>query len=67
LLHVQLYSRGALRGPWARAGRSLVTLDDAREQGLSVLPFCPFINRFIHEHREYADLVPGQNREAFGL
>jgi uncharacterized protein len=42
-------------------------LDDARARGLAVLPFCPFVNRFITEHREYADLVPAQHREAFRL
>jgi hypothetical protein len=32
-----------------------------------VLPFCPFINRWIGEHAEYRDLVPEDRRAAFNL
>jgi hypothetical protein len=42
-------------------------LDDARRRGLEVLPFCPFVNSFIAEHREFVDLVPRSRREEFGL
>ncbi|HEY3189047.1 MAG TPA: GNAT family N-acetyltransferase [Solirubrobacteraceae bacterium] len=42
-------------------------LDDARERGLAVLPFCPFVNAYIERHPEYVDLVPAQYRERFGL
>jgi predicted GNAT family acetyltransferase len=42
-------------------------LEDVRRRGLEVLPFCPFVNSFIAEHREFVDLVPGSRREEFGL
>jgi hypothetical protein len=42
-------------------------LEDARRRGLDVLPFCPFVNSYIQQHREYVDLVPESQREAFGL
>lgn len=42
-------------------------LDDARSQGLAVLPFCPFANEYIQRHPTYADLVPESERERFGL
>jgi predicted GNAT family acetyltransferase len=42
-------------------------LEDARGRGFEVLPFCPFVNSFIAEHREFVDLVPGSRREEFGL
>jgi hypothetical protein len=42
-------------------------LDDARRRGFEVLPFCPFVNSFIAEHREFVDLVPESRREEFGL
>lgn len=42
-------------------------LQDARERGLAVLPFCPFVNDYIQRHRQYVDLVPGGRREEFGL
>jgi predicted GNAT family acetyltransferase len=42
-------------------------LDDARERGLAVLPFCPFVKAYIQRHREYAELVPAERRAGFGL
>jgi len=42
-------------------------LDDARERGLAVLPFCPFVNDYMQRHRQYADLVPEGRRQSFGL
>ena len=50
-------------------GKELVgqALDAARDEGLAVLPFCPFVNRFVTENTEYADLVPADQREEFGL
>lgn len=42
-------------------------LDQAREAGLEVLPFCPFVNDWVIRHPEYADLVPADRRERFGL
>ena len=40
-------------------GSALVrgTLDLIRERGKKVRPLCGFVRFFIHEHREYADLV----------
>lgn len=32
-------------------------LDWARENGLRVVPRCPFISKWIERHAEYADLV----------
>jgi predicted GNAT family acetyltransferase len=42
-------------------------LNDARRRGLTVLPFCPFVQAFIQAHRVYASLVPQERWEAFGL
>jgi len=64
---------GAAAGFPGRALRRLASkliagaLDDARERGLAVLPFCPFVNAYIERHREYAALVPANYREHFGL
>jgi predicted GNAT family acetyltransferase len=40
-------------------GSTLVrfALDDARARGLTVIPRCPFVARFIVRHPEYEDLV----------
>jgi uncharacterized protein len=50
-------------------GERLVSeaLNDARRRGLTVLPFCPFVQAFIQAHREYASLVPTDLWEEFGL
>jgi predicted GNAT family acetyltransferase len=34
-------------------------LDDVRSQGIGVIPACPFIANYVHDHSEYADLVRG--------
>ena len=56
-----------------RSGRGLAgklvaaTLDDARRRGLSVLPHCPYVAKYIGEHTtEYLDLVPVERRAEFG-
>jgi uncharacterized protein len=42
-------------------------LDAARNQRLSVLPFCPFIRGYIQRHPDYLELVPAAQRAQFGL
>ncbi|HEV7398685.1 MAG TPA: GNAT family N-acetyltransferase [Solirubrobacterales bacterium] len=42
-------------------------LDNARDRGLAVLPFCPFVNDYIRRHRQYVDLVPEGRRRDFEL
>jgi predicted GNAT family acetyltransferase len=42
-------------------------LDAARDAGLSVLPYCPFIRAWITKHPDYVDLVPEAQRTRFGL
>ena len=64
-LHAETDHRLRSRG----IGGSLVqaSLDSARERGLAVLPYCPFVRYWISEHPAYADLVPGDKRPEFGL
>ena len=38
-------------------------LDDARRQGVDVIPLCPFIAAYIERHPEYEDLVPARYRD----
>ena len=50
-------------------GSTLVrgALDDAREQGLKIVAICPFVEAFVHDHPEYADLaVPDPARRPKG-
>ena len=42
-------------------------LTEARADGLSVLPFCPFVRAYIAGHTEYLDLVPEDMRAKFDL
>ncbi len=42
-------------------------LDAARDAGLTVLPFCPFVRDYLAKHPEYLDLVPGNQRARFDL
>jgi uncharacterized protein len=53
----------------AGLGGALVAaaLDESRRQGARVLPFCPFVRSYLQHHPEYADLVPDERRDAFGL
>jgi uncharacterized protein len=39
-------------------------LEDARRQGLAVVPLCPFIAHYIERHPEYEELVAPGYREA---
>ena len=43
------------------------TLSEARSDGLSVLPFCPFVRSYIAGHTEYLDVVPEDMRAKFDL
>ena len=42
-------------------------LDEMRERGRGVRPYCPFIRGYIQRHAEYVDLVPEDQRGRFGL
>jgi predicted GNAT family acetyltransferase len=42
-------------------------LDEMRERGAQVLPYCPFVKSWIQHHEEYADLVPADKHEKFDL
>ena len=42
-------------------------LEDARRQGLKVIPMCPFVKAYMGRHPEYLDLVDPRIRAAFGL
>jgi uncharacterized protein len=65
LIHTEVEDRFEGRGLGGRLAR--FALDQAREQGLAVLPFCPFVNDWMKRHREYVDLVPASYRANFNL
>jgi predicted GNAT family acetyltransferase len=65
LVHTEINDEFEGRG----LGSQLIAfaLEDARERGLAVLPFCPFVNDYVKRHRQYAELVPEGRRQDFGL
>ncbi|RBM10962.1 GNAT family N-acetyltransferase [Streptomyces sp. PT12] len=64
-IHTEIDPRFEGRGLGGVLARA--ALGAAREQGLGVLPFCPFIRGWIGKHPECADLVPRGQRARFGL
>lgn len=64
-IHTEIDPRFEGRGMAGKLARA--ALDAAREQGLAVLPFCPYFRGWISKHPEYVDLVPEGQRDRFGL
>lgn len=56
----------ALEGQGVGSQLVQAALDDARQQGLQVVPECPFVADYIEKHQEYQDLVPPEAWEGLG-
>jgi uncharacterized protein len=65
LVHTEVDQRFEGRGLGGRLAR--FALEEARERGVAVLPFCPFVNGWMKRHPEYDDLVPAAYRAEFDL
>jgi hypothetical protein len=65
LLHTEIGDEYGGRGLATELVRS--TLDDARQHGAQVLPYCPFVKEFLEKNPDYRDLVPADKRARFGL
>jgi predicted GNAT family acetyltransferase len=65
LIHTEVEERFEGHGVGGKLAR--FALDQARAQGLQVLPFCPFVNAWLKRHPEYTDLVPDSYRASFDL
>ena len=64
-MHTEIDPRFRGHGIAGRLAQS--SLEAARARHLGVLPYCPYVRRFITEHPEYADLVPEARRPEFDL
>ncbi|MGI5203444.1 GNAT family N-acetyltransferase [Spirillospora sp. CA-108201] len=53
--HTEVDSAFEGRGVGSALARG--ALDDVRSKGLSVVPLCPFIKKWIGRHPDYKDLV----------
>jgi uncharacterized protein len=65
LVHTEI--EPAFQGAHLAGHLARFALDDARERGLAVLPFCPYVASWIKKHPEYAELVPQDRRADFRL
>jgi uncharacterized protein len=65
LMHTEVADRFQGMGLASELARAV--LDEARERGLAVLPYCPYIKSWIARHPGYVDLVPQDRRAQFGL
>jgi uncharacterized protein len=65
LLHTEI--EPAFQGAHLGGHLARFALDDARQRGLAVLPFCPYVGSWIKKHPQYAELVPQDRRAGFGL
>jgi len=57
MVHTEVDPRFEGRGVGTHLAKA--ALDDVRAKGDKLVVICPFINRFIGDHPEYADLVAG--------
>ncbi|MBF9066691.1 GNAT family N-acetyltransferase [Streptacidiphilus fuscans] len=64
-IHTEIFP--AFEGKGLASVLARTALDQARERGLAVLPYCPFIRRWISKHPDYVDLVPTTHRARFEL
>lgn len=64
-IHTEIDDKFGGQGLGGKLARG--ALDAARERGLDVLPYCPFIRGWISKHPEYVDLVPAGHRAKFQL
>jgi uncharacterized protein len=65
LIHTEVSDEFQGHGLASKLARAV--LDSARDRGLPVLPYCPYIAGWIRKHPDYRDLVPEDRREKFGL
>ncbi|MEU6082579.1 GNAT family N-acetyltransferase [Streptomyces sp. NPDC047108] len=63
-LHTEIDTRFEGRGLGGRLVRA--ALDAAREDGLTVLPHCPFVRGWMERHPAYESLVREEHRARFG-
>ena len=65
LMHTEIRPEFEHQGLASRLIRS--TLDQLAARDIGVLPYCPFVRRYVANHREYAAMVPAADRARFGL
>jgi predicted GNAT family acetyltransferase len=64
-VHTEIDERFAGQGLGGILVRAALTA--MKDAGTPVLPFCPFVRRYIQRHPEFLPLVPTDERARFGL
>jgi hypothetical protein len=64
-LHTEVTSR--YQGKGLAGDLTHQVLDDNRQRGRAVLPYCPYTRGWITKHPDYVDLVPEAYRARFNL
>jgi hypothetical protein len=64
-VHTEIGDEFGGRGLASRLIRG--ALDEMRARGATVLPYCPFVKRYIQRHADYRDLVPADERAKFEI
>lgn len=65
LIHTEV--DGSYKGQGLGARLAGGALDSARSRGLTVIPECPYVRRYLRKHHEYADLIQQPHRAQLGL
>jgi predicted GNAT family acetyltransferase len=65
LVHTEV--DGSYKGHGLGAKLAGGALDSARSRGLTVIPECPYVRRYLRNHHEYADLIREPHRTTLGL
>jgi predicted GNAT family acetyltransferase len=55
LVHTEVPT--ALEGRGYAAALATAALDQARREGMRIIPSCPYVKAYLQRHPEYADLV----------
>lgn len=65
LPHTEIFDQFSGHG----VGSKLITgvLEQIRDEGADVLPYCPFVPKVIRDNAEFVALVPEAERARFGL
>lgn len=53
----------ALEGHGIAGTLARAALEDARREGMEVVPLCPYVAAYIRRHREYLPLVEERHRD----
>jgi predicted GNAT family acetyltransferase len=64
-LHTEV--AGRYQGKGVAGSLTRHVLDDSRQRGRAVLPYCPYTRGWITRHPDYVDLVPEAYRARFQL